>query len=370
MQPIAIHICAETGIMKLGAYLIAGSVVLCCEATGSVFGQQHFNAVDFPTTAEPAQSAPAEFTDHHFGTTAHPATIACYEKLVNWTSLCKLRVAAIAMQRTRTGSSSIVQDDLGNDVINSSQFDFDFASGIDVGLLCPLTKNWDLSFRYFGLESVTASAAGNITTVDGAIATSPPSVVAGGGPVSFTYRSRLQSGEVNLGTSIGEGSSFFVGFRTLELREQMSGRFQSLDPFVYNVNTSNNLYGFQAGAETTIWQLNDRLRMDCFGKAGILANFADQDSSILQPPGTVFTSASARDRIASLLAEAGVVATCKLTRCCNLQVGYQVLWMNGVALASEQTSSTGDLNIPGVVTNVGRSDVLYHGGFLGLEFSY
>ena len=65
------------------------------------------------------------------------------------------------------------------------------------------------------------------------------------------------------------------------------------------------------------------------------------------------------------------MAICKLTRNWNLYLGYQVLWMDGLAIASDQAGSTGDLSVPGAVSaGVGRSDVLYHGGFLGMQLSY
>ena len=268
--------------MKFATCFFAGCVSFYCGMSSSVFGQQGIPSnIEFPTHAEPQQAVPPVHMNHSCLTT-DAVGMAWNEKLLNWTSLCELRVAALAMQRTSNGSSSIIRDDLGNDVINSSQFNFDYTPGIDVGLLCPLTKNWELSLRYFGLDAAEASASGNVA--NGVIATSPLTAFTGG-PLSFSYRSRLQSGEVNVGTRIDEGSSFFAGFRMVEVREQLRGSVQSPAPFAYNVDANNNLYGFQAGGETTIWLVNERLRMDCFGKFGVLANFAEQNSSIMDPPG-------------------------------------------------------------------------------------
>jgi hypothetical protein len=55
--------------------------------------------------------------------------------------------------------------------------------------------------------------------------------------------------------------------------------------------------------------------------------------------------------------------------CENLAVrgDYRAVWVDGVALASEQINATNYLDFSGAATS---GDVFYHGSFLGLEYTY
>ena len=75
----------------------------------------------------------------------------------------------------------------------------------------------------------------------------------------------------------------------------------------------------------------------------------------------------------SFVAEFGVYGTYDIT--CNLSVrgGYQLMYLDGVALAADQVPNTGDLDAaPGTVAvNAhGGNSLFYHGLNAGLEYRF
>jgi hypothetical protein len=193
------------------------------------------------------------------------------------------------------------------------------------------------------------------------------------GPSAFVfdwdvvYDSRFQSAEL-LGRRDFECLSVTYGFRWANLDETRDLTIY-LPPGLGVARSvfgaQNNLYGFQLGTDGTIWEGRRGLGIDGFLKAGIYGNDADISADrfgVLPASGTNNSSRTA------FLGELGLTARYDLTDCLRLRSGYQLLFLDGVALASDQVpGASGATNIP---ASVGSNSLLYHGLNAGLELRW
>jgi hypothetical protein len=185
------------------------------------------------------------------------------------------------------------------------------------------------------------------------------------------YSSQLQSVEVNLVKKYCR-ANLLAGLRYVSLDEEFN--IHPNDPMTgmsdYNIATRNNLYGAQIGME--IDRCWGRFGLDTVVKAGLYANDAKQRQFVTDFPAGLFirnffTQApnSTSKANTAFVGEIGITGTYDLT--CNLafRAGYNMLWIEGVALAPNQLDFT---NTPtsgtAVLTGGGLS---LHGVTFGLE---
>ena len=178
----------------------------------------------------------------------------------------------------------------------------------------------------------------------------------------------------------GDYTSYLIGLRTLSIDERFYFRSSGMvdDNGVqsnvngdYDIDTHNDLFGFQIGGDyihrQCKWQWGFR------GKTGLFMNFADQNSRILtSAPGDPFATTQlniadyARRDVISLLAEVGFVGNYKIRPNIILSAGYDLMWVTGLALAPEQltfdTVPTNEINKNGHVYS--------HGLTLELEWTW
>ncbi len=67
------------------------------------------------------------------------------------------------------------------------------------------------------------------------------------------------------------------------------------------------------------------------------------------------------------MGEIGLVGTGYLTKNIAIRGGYRMLWIDSVALASDQVAATDFFSGTGIDVT---GDVFYHGGFLGLTLDF
>jgi len=178
----------------------------------------------------------------------------------------------------------------------------------------------------------------------------------------------------------GDYTSYLIGLRVLSIDERFCFRSsgmvddngaQSNVSGDYDIDTHNDLFGFQIGGDyihrQCKWQWGFR------GKTGLFVNFADQNSRILtSAPGDPFATTQlnitnyARRDVVSLLAEIGFVGRYKIRPNLVLNAGYDLMWVTGLALAPEQltfdTTPANDINKNG--------HVYMHGLTLELEWTW
>ena len=84
----------------------------------------------------------------------------------------------------------------------------------------------------------------------------------------------------------------------------------------------------------------------------------------------VYPSTAATNQVA-FICEAGLTIKCKVARDLELKAGYELLWLDGVALAPGQIQQTyardGDVHALGIDSG---SNVLFQGATCGLDYSF
>jgi hypothetical protein len=150
-----------------------------------------------------------------------------------------------------------------------------------------------------------------------------------------------------------------------------------INPPFWTTRTVNDLYGVQIGVEGKLWELG-RLSLDGLIKAGIFDNNATQ-SALVSLEKQLFPAQATTNHIA-FVSEAELHAKYQLAKGLALKVGYEALWLDGVALAPGQiretyttTPSPASPSTPVSVRALGvnsGSNVLFQGVTVGLESSF
>ena len=138
--------------------------------------------------------------------------------------------------------------------------------------------------------------------------------------------------------------------------------------------TGNRMLGIQIGAELE-FQIEPRWWVDCEIKGGIFNNRAEQrtvyvhgGSSLPAPYANDYTGGRAEDR-SSFAVDLSLMLTYHVSQRLSARLGYQALWVDGLALASENFDPDVVLMDQGDVARlVSRGEVVYHGPRLGVTW--
>ncbi len=227
----------------------------------------------------------------------------------------------------------------------------------------------DAEIRYFGIYGFNASS-GPVTAnnVDALYAT--PFGIGGPTTVRATYTSQLQNVEMNLRRQTASWLQLLAGFRWIELDDTLSQNLAfTRVTTTGSINTINRLFGGQVGADAAIWQRN-RLSLDAIGKVGVFGNAATssflvsnmivggRSVSALLPTGTRGQTA--------FVSEIGITGKYCITNNIALRTTYELLWIDGVATASDQVPNQLPRGLGASAVSI--NTVFYTGAFIGLEF--
>lgn len=243
----------------------------------------------------------------------------------------------------------IIDFNTGETVLSTSNLDFDYDAGVRVTAGVRLRDYcWALEFSYLGVFDAKAFASARATD-DETVLTfpGPPlNVFFGADRIDLDYSSRLHSFELNLPCCYCcdavrcRSFEYFAGFRYLNLEERLSifgqrNQDEETEEGVYDIRTRNNLYGAQLGARVRSgW---DRFRWEATGKAGIFGNDAQQRQYLVDfPDFFVRPPVSGRGGQASFVGEINLAVIYRLTDVWGMRAGYNLLWIEGVALAPDQ----------------------------------
>ena len=286
--------------------------------------------------------------------------------------LWTVQADALFLNRSRLPGQTLLVNGNFKPQFNADQFDLPVQVGWQIDITRRLNDNWDLEARYFDVGGQSASSPTIRSTVGAGVLFAPTAQGLFFPPLdsNLTYTSRLQDVELNARRSLNACLTVLAGVRYLNLDDRIlvsqlttTGGFdaaQRLDGF-------NDLLGFQIGGDAVLVQ-RGRFSLDTALKAGIYNDNARNsfayDSTALAEHKTSGDSASN----VAFCGEIGITATYDLTERLSLRGGYELLWLDGVALASQQPI----LNPPPLLrtaTSVGTSgDVFYNGAFIGLEY--
>jgi hypothetical protein len=135
---------------------------------------------------------------------------------------------------------------------------------------------------------------------------------------------------------------------------------------VYRWNESNDLIGIQIGTDIYIWS-SGALSVNSICKGGVYGVAADNAFTNLTAAGGTITAGTFEGNV-GFVGEAGFQAVYRLYSNVALQGGYQLLWIDGLALASNQAlASAGVALSPGTDVDGG---LFYHGATVGIVFTF
>ena len=200
--------------------------------------------------------------------------------------------------------------------------------------------------------------------------------------MAWDYSSRLYNAEVNVRRNVCDRFTLLAGFRWLNLSEELQGTLPELpgtlpdrrNPF-WDTNVRNNLFGFQIGADGKLFE-RGRFSIDGLLKAGMFINNAVETTMVSIDRLPYWESASTNQ--VACLGELGLQCKYQVTQKLLLKLGYETIWLQGVALAPGQISDTycsyyandrRNTNVQARGVNCG-SGVFYHGATAGLEYSF
>ena len=249
--------------------------------------------------------------------------------------------------------------------LNANDFDFGTEAGIDFSLARSLNNGNVLEVRYFGIDDwdsslATATTANDLLQFNAAV----PIFATAGDAITSNYASELQNVELNLSREVRDWLAVGAGFRFLELEEFGSASLVGAAvPFDYAVATRNRLYGAQAGAQALLYG-GDLVRLDVVGKAGIYGNDAEHRARANTNVATI--TAAGDDSRTAFVGEIGINGVANLTANLSVRGGYRLLWVDSVALASDQLAASDFFTGAGID---GSGSVFYQGAFVGLELT-
>lgn len=278
---------------------------------------------------------------------------------------CPWTVSAEALVMSRIGgrSSDIIVDPVsGAEPLNSNGFNFPWAAGMRFGVVAEdLICCCDVEASYIGMDEW--SAAKSITAGDNGAElrffNSPATAtfVLPGQTVNFNYISRLHGTEINLRHPLWERLGVLMGFRYLEVHEELNGNIDG-DP-TFDVNVDNHLYGGQIGLNVAFINCPN-YSIEGVVKAGVYGNASDLAMTTPTFVGGLPTKHTAAT------GEIGLTAIFQVT--CNLaaRLGYQAMWIDGVAIASDQMEFVNTANAKPYMGGT----LFYHGATAGLEYAF
>jgi hypothetical protein len=265
-------------------------------------------------------------------------------------------------------------------VLSAGDLDFDWETGVRAlaGLRLNECTGWGVEGSYLGLFDVNAAATavhpGEDTGLSFPGGLGPATnVFSNADAIRVDYDSQLHMADLSLvrcrvGCDPRRSVEWMVGFRYVDLQETftISGvRFIEGLPEtgIYNVWTDNNLYGGQLGLR--LRRCLGRFSGEVTGKAGIYYNDASQSQCLVDFPGVVLRNAGAEDDDVAFLGELNVSGTYRLTDVWGLRAGYNLIWIEGVALAPDQLDFSAQ--IPGGDQLFASGGLFLHGANVGLE---
>lgn len=244
-------------------------------------------------------------------------------------------------------------------------FDWDAGFRATVGWFCQDGQTFEVTYIDLGDWH-----AGNQFGINAPlnIPGTPVPLIAGS-KFSTDYSSRLNSIEMNYRLSHTYNWSFLLGLRYIYTHENLQFSIDTPGPDArISARTDNNLFGPQLGGEY-YYHCSQRLKLVGTGKLSLMANALSQRSQV-QVGNTTFLDSADGSTDVTFLVELGAMVHYRFGEHWTLRGGYQMLLLEGLALAPGQFPGDGTLRVPERINADGNSGVLYHGLSGGLEFRW
>ena len=281
--------------------------------------------------------------------------------------LWMFHAGVIHLDRVTEESYSMMQNvSAASERLNASDFNFDWTTGFEFDLISRWWDNEGIEFRMLSTTNLNASEQVPMTATSLQINASPPIFVPNVTQLNGRYRSEMSSWEFNYHHWIARYSTGMVGFRYINLDDDLGVTIASTPTnYDYTATTRNDLYGMQIG-----WLGGPRV---CWGgiivsaaaKGGIYANAARHHAAL--DTGTIAFPIRESNTNLSWMAEASLLAELPLTRYLSITGGYTVLWFDQIAVASDQLPQSDFFNGSGYDDG---GTALLHGAVGGIELRF
>ena len=305
-------------------------------------------------------------------------------------------VEGVAFQRSASGNQDFAMlHSPGRIVLSTRDLDFAYQGGMRGLVGLRMTDRFALEGSYFGQLKWDESAAVRNTKVNilGTAGNlfSPFTNFGVPAQVGFDFNttasvrveSSLENAEFNLRQILDTSpsvmqASVLYGFRYMNIDEKFEYRTQSFSPApagtanAVDVATGNHLFGFQLG---TMLEFNVEPRCWINGefKAAICHNNASQNTNFvtgpLAGPPSLIASGIGREATTFVL-DGSASVMYQFTPSFLIRVGYQAIWLDGLALGTENFSSNATLLGLGPAILAKDGSVVYHGPFAGLTITW
>jgi hypothetical protein len=304
------------------------------------------------------------------------------EKSPRWFDIA---VDAVWMRRDASGTAGGISSEgiAGPIVLSTDDGAFDTEIGMKFEATIPLNGGRVLEFGYMGLfdhsANETVTSNGNLFSVLSDFGTAPFGGYGETGQAdehSLNYSTALDTVELGFRrrwtdpNSLWQGS-WLAGVRHFYLTEEFGFNSQSSNGMLdYDSSTVNSMTGFQLGADLWLAAQNG-LDIGLFGKVGVYGNRIKQNSSYLATSINPALVSDQETERASFVLEAGVMGNWRVNQNLTVRAGYQVLLLDGVALASDQFSENPPFLQPtpaSVVVDDG--ELIYTGFNVGVEWMW
>jgi hypothetical protein len=140
----------------------------------------------------------------------------------------------------------------------------------------------------------------------------------------------------------------------------------------YRVNTQNDIWGAQIGGDTYVC-LTPRFKLGAELEAGLYGNGSKSNTRAVWREGAnggpQSLLESVEDNDVAFVAELGAIGTFRLTPRTTIRGGYQLLYLDGVALAGENFNVASPFSPRQAILD-NNGNVFYHGATLGLNFTW
>ncbi len=260
----------------------------------------------------------------------------------------------VVFTRSDVDSLNLVTVD-GANALDARQLDFDETLAYRITATLPSSCGCDLQFSYLGSHEFRAAQTFTGMNVEDFFF----GVTGSQTRLQMEYESMLDSFEINVRTRQWQRVAPLAGFRIARLDESARQRDLVANRSFFG-GTDNLLVGGQFGADLFLarsgpWRLESSIR------AGFYYNDIDVDGR---------TANFSFDRHFSQTAfwgEVNLVTIFELGPHAAIRIGYQGVWLEGVALLFDQydnfnvTTGNGSLDL---------GSVYYHGGFAGFELTW
>lgn len=277
-----------------------------------------------------------------------------------------VKAGAVILQRTRPTPTRLIADvNTGETVLDASDFDFNWEAGPDIAVIRSINSGLGaIEARYF---SINDSQATKSLYADVWIPTVPPLVSDGWVDIDAMYSSRLYSAEINYRHNPANDFCWLVGFRWVQFDENLElDSYSPLNEATIVFDAENQLYGGQIGLDWRIFDRGGPIAVNSVFKAGVFGNSASNSFLLRQDTGPSFRASDAANQVA-FVGEIDITAVYRWTDHIALRGGYQLLWVEGVAVAADQVAATNLITENGIDT---RGGVFYQGALVGIDFSW